>query len=57
MARAGPQAAAEGYGLRYAGMNHHSKRPDPPLDTTGRDLSSAPVSAGTALMTTDQRRT
>ncbi len=38
-------------------MNHHSKRPDPPLDTTGRDLSSAPVSAGTALMTTDQRRT
>src|SRR5262249_34563478 len=32
-------------------------RPDPPLDTTGRDLSSAPMSAGTALMTTDQRRT
>jgi len=32
-------------------------RPDPPLDTTGRDLSSAPMSAGTALMTTEQRRT
>jgi len=32
-------------------------RPDPPLDTTCRDLSSAPMSAGTALMTTDQRRT
>ena len=32
-------------------------RPDPPLDTTGRDLSSAPMSAGTARMTTEQRRT
>src|SRR5215813_716075 len=42
MARAGPQAVAERHGLRYASMDNHSKRSDPPRKQPDTALTRIP---------------